>query len=90
MVVRAGGGVLKGHGCPGHSIMGAAISTVETARVDGSMSTFLLVHSFLAVLTIGGPAHALQLVLCLLASTQRHACRALSLARSQSCSRHQH
>ena len=46
---------MKGYGCPGHSIMTAAIAAVEIARVDGSMSTFVLVHTFLAVLTIGAP-----------------------------------
>lgn len=35
------------------SIMGAAMGTIEIARVDASMSTFLLVHSYLAMLTIG-------------------------------------
>ena len=45
--------MLKGYGCPGHSVMAAAIAAVEIARVDGSMSTFVLVHTFLAVLTIG-------------------------------------
>ena len=49
----AGGGVLQGNGCPGQSIMGAAIANVEMARVDGSMSTFLMVHNSLTMLTIG-------------------------------------
>lgn len=48
-----GGGSLKGNGCQGNSIMACAMACVELARVDGSMSTFFLVHSFLAVLTIG-------------------------------------
>ena len=52
---HAGGGVLKGHGCPGQSIMGAAMANVEMARVDGSMSTFLMVHNSLCMLTIGAP-----------------------------------
>ena len=51
--LHLGGGVLEGHGCPGQSIMGAAIANVEMARVDGSMSTFLMVHNSLAMLTIG-------------------------------------
>ncbi|KAK9804050.1 hypothetical protein WJX73_009036 [Symbiochloris irregularis] len=51
--LNLGGGVLKGYGCPGQSIMGAAIANVEIARVDGSMSTFLMVHNSLAMLTIG-------------------------------------
>lgn len=33
--------------------MEAAMAVVEIARVDCSMSTFLLVHSYLAMLTIG-------------------------------------
>lgn len=51
--LNLGGGVLHGHGCPGQSIMGAAIANVEIARVDGSMSTFLMVHNSLAMLTLG-------------------------------------
>lgn len=33
--------------------MSNGVAVVEIARVDGSMSTFLLVHSYLAMLTIG-------------------------------------
>jgi hypothetical protein len=33
--------------------MGSAIATAEIARVDASCSTFILVHSSLAMLTIG-------------------------------------
>ena len=51
--LRVGGGVIKGYGCPGHSVLGAAMVAVEMARVDASMSTFLLVHNSLAMLTIG-------------------------------------
>lgn len=47
------GGPIKGYGCPGLSIMANAAAIVEVARVDCSMSTFLLVHSHLAMLTIG-------------------------------------
>ena len=47
--------MLKGYGCPGQSIMGAAMANVEMARVDGSMSTFLMVHNSLCMLTIGAP-----------------------------------
>ncbi|GFR46240.1 hypothetical protein Agub_g7786 [Astrephomene gubernaculifera] len=47
------GGAIKGYGCPGHSILANAMAVIETARVDASMSTFLLVHSYLAMLTIG-------------------------------------
>jgi hypothetical protein len=45
--------VSQGYGCPGHSITGAAVATAEVARVDASCSTFILVHSSLAMLTIG-------------------------------------
>ena len=48
-----GGGVLSGHGCPGHTVLGAAMVVIEMARVDASMSTFLMVHNSLAMLTIG-------------------------------------
>ncbi|XP_058075023.1 acyl-coenzyme A oxidase 4, peroxisomal isoform X2 [Magnolia sinica] len=46
------GGTIKGYGCPGHSITASAIATAEVARVDASCSTFILVHSSLAMLTI--------------------------------------
>ncbi|KAJ3693818.1 hypothetical protein LUZ60_009298 [Juncus effusus] len=46
------GGTIKGFGCPAMSIMGSAIATAEIARVDASCSTFILVHSSLAMLTI--------------------------------------
>ena len=51
--------VVKGYGCPGMSVVGAAMAAVETARVDGSISTFILVHGSLACLTIGKfPGHS--------------------------------
>lgn len=43
----------QGYGCPGLSITGSAIAVAEVARVDASCSTFVLVHSSLAMLTIG-------------------------------------
>jgi len=43
----------QGYGCPGLSVTGSAIATAEVARVDASCSTFILVHSSLAMLTIG-------------------------------------
>ncbi|PKA67096.1 Acyl-coenzyme A oxidase 4, peroxisomal [Apostasia shenzhenica] len=46
------GGTIKGYGCPGLSITASAISVAEIARVDASCSTFVLVHSSLAMLTI--------------------------------------
>lgn len=48
-----GGGNIAGYGCPGHSLLGCAAAAVELARVDGSVSTFFLVHTFLATLTVG-------------------------------------
>uniref|UniRef100_A0A1D1XDJ9 Acyl-coenzyme A oxidase 4, peroxisomal n=1 Tax=Anthurium amnicola TaxID=1678845 RepID=A0A1D1XDJ9_9ARAE len=50
--LRVAGGTIKGYGCPGLSITGIAIATAEIARVDASCSTFVLVHSSLAMLTI--------------------------------------
>ncbi|KAL9242596.1 hypothetical protein vseg_016582 [Gypsophila vaccaria] len=46
------GGTIKGYGCPGFSVTANAIATAEIARVDASCSTFVLVHSSLAMLTI--------------------------------------
>ncbi|THG11594.1 hypothetical protein TEA_012055 [Camellia sinensis var. sinensis] len=46
------GGTIKGYGCPGLSITASAITVAELARVDASCSTFVLVHSALAMLTI--------------------------------------
>ncbi|KAK8928454.1 Acyl-coenzyme A oxidase 4, peroxisomal [Platanthera zijinensis] len=47
------GGTIQGYGCPGLSITACAIAMAELARVDASCSTFVLVHSSLAMLTIG-------------------------------------
>ncbi|KAL3531683.1 hypothetical protein ACH5RR_005204 [Cinchona calisaya] len=47
------GGTIKGYGCPGLSITASAVAIAELARVDASCSTFILVHSSLAMLTIG-------------------------------------
>ncbi|KAI7742106.1 hypothetical protein M8C21_023418, partial [Ambrosia artemisiifolia] len=46
------GGTIKGYGCPGLSVTANALATAEIARVDASCSTFILVHSSLAMLTI--------------------------------------
>ena len=43
----------QGYGCPDLSIAGSAVAAAEVARVDASCSTFFLVHSSLAMLTIG-------------------------------------
>lgn len=60
----------QGYGCPGLSIIGSAIATAEVARVDASCSTFILVHSSLAMLTIGDLFNftffLLQFISCLL------------------------
>ncbi|WIA09779.1 hypothetical protein OEZ85_009157 [Tetradesmus obliquus] len=50
--LNIGGGTIKGNGCAGLSITGAAMATLELARVDASCATFYLVHTFLAMLTI--------------------------------------
>jgi acyl-CoA oxidase len=47
------GGTIKGYGCPGLSLTASAICIAEVARVDASCSTFILVHSSLAMSTIG-------------------------------------
>ncbi|XP_047330930.1 acyl-coenzyme A oxidase 4, peroxisomal-like [Impatiens glandulifera] len=46
------GATIKGYGCPGLSVTAAAITIAEVARVDASCSTFILVHSSLAMSTI--------------------------------------
>ncbi|XP_026417765.1 acyl-coenzyme A oxidase 4, peroxisomal-like [Papaver somniferum] len=51
--LKVAGSSIKGYGCPGLSITASAIATAEIARVDASCSTFILVHSSLAMLTIG-------------------------------------
>uniref|UniRef100_A0A452Y369 Acyl-CoA dehydrogenase/oxidase N-terminal domain-containing protein n=1 Tax=Aegilops tauschii subsp. strangulata TaxID=200361 RepID=A0A452Y369_AEGTS len=46
------GSTTKGYGCPGLSLTASAVSIAEVARVDASCSTFILVHSSLAMSTI--------------------------------------
>lgn len=46
---------VRGNGCPGHSVVGAALVVAELARVDASCATFVMVHSSLAMLTISAP-----------------------------------
>ena len=53
--LNLGGATIKGYGCPGQSVLGTAMAVIEIARVDASMSTFIMVHNSLAMLTIGGP-----------------------------------
>lgn len=50
--LQIAGGTIKGYGCPGLSVTASAVATAEVARVDASCSTFILVHSSLAMLTI--------------------------------------
>ncbi|CAH9110335.1 unnamed protein product [Cuscuta europaea] len=50
--LRMAGGTIKGYGCPGLSLTASAVAAAEVARVDASCSTFILVHSSLAMLTI--------------------------------------
>ncbi|XP_020267800.1 acyl-coenzyme A oxidase 4, peroxisomal-like [Asparagus officinalis] len=50
--LQVSGGTIKGYGCPGLSVTGSAIAIAEIARVDASCSTFILVHSSAAMLTI--------------------------------------
>lgn len=74
------GGTLKGYGCPGLSITASAVATAEVARVDASCSTFILVHSSLAMLTIGmcGSESQKQKYLPSLAKFDTIACWALT------------
>ncbi|MEW6638017.1 MAG: acyl-CoA dehydrogenase family protein [Actinomycetota bacterium] len=43
------GTTIQGYGCPGMSRLGAGMVTVEMSRADGSINTFLGVHSGLAM-----------------------------------------
>ncbi|CAL1378730.1 unnamed protein product [Linum trigynum] len=74
------GGTIKGYGCPGLSITGSALATAEVARVDASCSTFILVHSSLAMLTIAlcGSEEQKQKYLPSLAQLSNVACWALT------------
>lgn len=74
------GGTIKGYGCPGLSITGSALATAEVARVDASCSTFILVHSSLAMLTIAlcGSEEQKQKYLPSLAQMKTIACWALT------------
>ncbi|KAK7256903.1 hypothetical protein RIF29_30477 [Crotalaria pallida] len=74
------GGTIKGYGCPGLSVTGSAVAAAEIARVDASCSTFFLVHSSLAMLTIAlcGSEAQKQKYLPSLAQLQTVACWALT------------
>lgn len=47
------GGALRGPGCPGMSALAEGLVAAEFARADGSISTFNVVHSGLAMASIG-------------------------------------
>ncbi|MET0523109.1 MAG: acyl-CoA dehydrogenase family protein [Jiangellaceae bacterium] len=47
------GGQVQGHGCPGLSAVAEGLAAAELARGDGSVSTFNVVHSGLAMAAIG-------------------------------------
>ncbi|CAK9139980.1 unnamed protein product [Ilex paraguariensis] len=74
------GGTIKGYGCPGLSITASALTISELARVDASCSTFILVHSSLAMLTIAlcGSETQKQKYLPSLAKLNTIACWALT------------
>ncbi|KAI4353371.1 hypothetical protein L6164_002329 [Bauhinia variegata] len=74
------GGTIKGYGCPGLSLTGSAVAIAEVARVDASCSTFILVHSSLAMLTIAlcGSEAQKQKYLPSLAQLNTIACWALT------------
>ncbi|KAG4922144.1 Acyl-coenzyme A oxidase 4, peroxisomal [Glycine soja] len=78
--LRIAGGTIKGYGCPGLSIAGSAVAAAEVARVDASCSTFFLVHSSLAMLTIAlcGSEAQKQKYLPSLAQMKTIACWALT------------
>lgn len=50
--LKVAGSTIQGHGCPGFSIVGGAMVVMEMARVDASCSTFMMVHTCLAMLTV--------------------------------------
>ncbi|XP_031483522.1 acyl-coenzyme A oxidase 4, peroxisomal [Nymphaea colorata] len=79
-MLKVAGGTIKGYGCPGLSITGSALAVAEIARVDASCSTFILVHSSLAMLTIAlcGSESQKQKYLPSLADLQAVACWALT------------
>uniref|UniRef100_A0A0C9S8Y5 TSA: Wollemia nobilis Ref_Wollemi_Transcript_10137_1757 transcribed RNA sequence n=1 Tax=Wollemia nobilis TaxID=56998 RepID=A0A0C9S8Y5_9CONI len=74
------GGTIKGYGCPGLSVVGSALSMAEIARVDASCSTFLMVHTCLAMLTISmcGSEHQRKKYLPSLAKLDTISCWALT------------
>jgi glutaryl-CoA dehydrogenase len=51
--LQIAGGQLRGNGCPGMSAVAEGLAAAELARGDGSVSTFNVVHSGLAMAAIG-------------------------------------
>lgn len=78
--LKLAGGTIKGYGCPGLSVVGGAIAMAEIARVDASCSTFIMVHTCLAMLTIAmcGSEEQKQRYLPSLARLDMIACWALT------------
>ncbi|XP_039136811.1 acyl-coenzyme A oxidase 4, peroxisomal [Dioscorea cayenensis subsp. rotundata] len=78
--LKVAGGTIKGYGCPGLSLTANAFAMAEVARVDASCSTFILVHSSLAMLTISlcGSEEQKQKYLPSLAELQTVACWGLT------------
>ncbi|GMH30029.1 hypothetical protein Nepgr_031872 [Nepenthes gracilis] len=74
------GGTIKGYGCPGLSLTASAITVAELSRVDASCSTFILVHSSLAMLTLAlsGSEEQKQKYLPYLAQLKMIACWGLT------------
>ncbi|KAH7366368.1 hypothetical protein KP509_18G075600 [Ceratopteris richardii] len=78
--LKVAGGTIKGYGCPGLSVVGSALAMAEIARVDASCSTFMMVHTCLAMLTIAmcGNKNQKERYLPSLASLDRVSCWALT------------
>mmetsp|Transcript_33906 Transcript_33906/g.75175 ORF Transcript_33906/g.75175 Transcript_33906/m.75175 type:complete len:552 (+) Transcript_33906:101-1756(+) len=63
--LNVAGGPVKGYGCPGLSPMSFGMVMAEAARVDCSISTFLLAHGSLAMATLlhlGSDKHKQELL----------------------------
>ncbi|KAH9296840.1 hypothetical protein KI387_028522, partial [Taxus chinensis] len=78
--LKVAGGTIKGYDCPGQSVVASAIVLAEIARVDASCSTFIMVHSSLAMLTISmcGNEHQKKKYLPSLAQLDTISCWALT------------
>eukprot|EP00897_Mesotaenium_endlicherianum_P004121 jgi/Mesen1/3737/ME000204S02995 len=78
--LKVAGMTIKGYGCPGMSVVGSAMVVAELARVDASCSTFLMVHTCLAMLTIAfcGSEEQKQTLLPSMAALKEIGCWALT------------